>query len=89
MFAVRWLSSMTASLAVLLSPAALAQPDQDASRLVTLGGSVTEIVYALGEGGELSAQINPVFTLPKQPNCPASATTGSCLQRVWSPYAHH
>lgn len=52
-FAVRWLSSMTASLAVLLSPAALAQPDQDASRLVTLGGSVTEIVYALGEGGRI------------------------------------
>lgn len=51
--AVRWLSSMAASLAVLWSPVALAQPDVDTSRLVTLGGSVTEIVYALGEGARI------------------------------------
>ena len=31
-------------------PSATAQPDVDTSRIVTLGGSVTEIVYALGAG---------------------------------------
>ena len=40
--------------AVLLVPlGAFAQPDADTSRIVTLGGSVTEIVYALGAGDQV------------------------------------
>jgi iron complex transport system substrate-binding protein len=40
--------------AVLLVPlGAYAQPDADPSRIVTLGGSVTEIVYALGAGDQV------------------------------------
>ncbi len=34
-------------------PSATAQPDADTSRIVTLGGSVTEIVYALGAGDQV------------------------------------
>ncbi|NBC18771.1 MAG: ABC transporter substrate-binding protein [Bacteroidetes bacterium] len=36
-----------------LATAAFAQPEADASRIVTLGGSVTETVYALGAGDQV------------------------------------
>lgn len=59
-----WLIALVASLGITLVPAAgslaapAAPPNKDASaslpsRVVTLGGSVTEIVYALGEGARL------------------------------------
>lgn len=47
---VRCLLTATASLSMLTAPVVWAQQVPDVSRLVTLGGSVTEIVYALGEG---------------------------------------
>ena len=48
----RLLAAVVASLAVCSSPA-VAQQTLDTSRIVTLGGSVTEIVYALGAGGRI------------------------------------
>ena len=45
-------AALTASLAVLSGPAG-AQQTLDTSRIVTLGGSVTEIVYALGAGARI------------------------------------
>lgn len=41
---------------VLLATLALALPAQAADRIVSVGGSVTEIVHALGEGGRLVAR---------------------------------
>ena len=48
----RLLAAVAASLAVCTS-AAVAQQTLDTSRIVTLGGSVTEIVYALGAGARI------------------------------------
>ncbi|TWI35181.1 heme/hemin ABC transporter substrate-binding protein [Paracoccus sulfuroxidans] len=41
------------SVALLAGPAAAAEPHPDATRVLSLGGSITEIVYALGEEGRL------------------------------------
>ncbi len=50
--AVSFSAALIVSLAVLGSPA-VAQQTIDTSRIVTLGGSVTEIVYALGAGARI------------------------------------
>ena len=43
-------------LSLLFATAAAAQSHQDAKKVVSVGGSITEIVYALGEGGRLVAR---------------------------------
>lgn len=41
------------SAVLLAGPAAAAEPHPDATRVLSLGGSITEIIYALGEEGRL------------------------------------
>ena len=51
-------------------------------RVVTLGGSVTEIVYGLGQARGWSATTNPACIRPKPAGCPAWATTAPCRSRA-------
>jgi iron complex transport system substrate-binding protein len=64
---MRWLLLL---IAPLLSHAAV-------ERLVTLGGDVTEIVYALGAQQSLVAGTAPAAGPRRRKNCRMSATCGS------------
>lgn len=54
-------------------------------RLITLGGDVTEIVFALGRATRSSPGTAPAPSLPPPPHCLTSATCASSTQRVSSP----
>ena len=52
------------------------------SGVVTLGGSVTEIVYGLGQGARLVGDDQSSLYPPKPAGCPAWATTAPCRSRA-------